>query len=458
LYKEFLKVCDTQDLEAVMTFYHDYYQPYDDDRGSIFAHLCENNYFEIARWYFSIHPDMSKRILNDMVMCVLCPDGNFEMTQWIFSIHTHMDDETKYCGFQEACAKGHVRLAQWIYSNGFGEFITKSLRRMYFINCHRGHMEMAEWVFSLEPDMDLSPVDYYSLQEIAETFIKKNKLQEAEWFFARHPEAFRFMYDAPDVDISDSSSESEHKLNLFESKCRNGELEMARWLYSTFSTSEHLCSDYAYIFRDACENGKLEVAQWLLSIKPDIDICDCDNYAFSLACENGHLEIAQWILRQRPDIDLRVEDDIYFCIACESGQLEIAQWLLSVQPDINIRADDDYSFKTASENGHQHIVDWLISLLPDIYSYELGEEDEENVTILFRIRNIPVDYIPTPREIPSVEIEDCSICYGEKSQIITECNHQFCKRCIDTWLIRQSVCPYCRNPLLHHNLFCIVSK
>jgi hypothetical protein len=147
-------------------------------------------------------------------------------------------------------------------------------------------------------------------------------------------------------------------------------------------------------------------------------------------------------------MDLHAEDEVLFCIACESGKLDIAKWLLSIVPDINIRADEDFSFKKACENNHPKVVKWFVSLKPEIYSYELEREDERNITILFRIRGDLV-----PREIPTAEVQDCSICYSMKSEIITECNHQFCTECIHEWMKRQHICPYCRSGLFHQNLF-----
>ena len=42
-------------------------------------------------------------------------------------------------------------------------------------------------------------------------------------------------------------------------------------------------------FRSACKNGHLEVAKWLLSIKTDINILIQNEYAFQFACQEGHL-------------------------------------------------------------------------------------------------------------------------------------------------------------------------
>lgn len=57
-------------------------------------------------------------------------------------------------------------------------------------------------------------------------------------------------------------------------------------------------------------------------------------------------------------------------------------------------------------------------------------------------------------------ISDYSICLITKSNIITSCEHQYCKTCLDEWLNKQykKSCPYCRNNLCKDNLFKIPTK
>ena len=42
------------------------------------------------------------------------------------------------------------------------------------------------------------------------------------------------------------------------------------------------------------------------------------------------------------------------------------------------------------------------------------------------------------------KIKTCSICYDTKSDVITECKHQYCSGCIDKWLKCNKTCPMCR--------------
>lgn len=47
---------------------------------------------------------------------------------------------------------------------------------------------------------------------------------------------------------------------------------------------------------------------------------------------------------------------------------------------------------------------------------------------------------------------DCSICLeqikeGQKTVLITSCQHGFHQACLDPWLLRHSTCPNCRGPI-----------
>ena len=42
-------------------------------------------------------------------------------------------------------------------------------------------------------------------------------------------------------------------------------------------------------------------------------------------------------------------------------------------------------------------------------------------------------------------IENCCICLDQKSNVITNCDNQYCATCINIWLNIDSYCPMCRT-------------
>ena len=96
-------------------------------------------------------------------------------------------------------------------------------------------------------------------------------------------------------------------------------------------------------FQWACKNGHLEVAKWLLSVKPDINISAEDEEAFRVACYHGHLEVAKWLLSVKPDINISVKNEYAFRYVCIRGYLEIAKWIQSLKPWLYVIEYDKYS-------------------------------------------------------------------------------------------------------------------
>jgi len=84
--------------------------------------------------------------------------------------------------------------------------------------------------------------------------------------------------------------------------CQYNHLLVAKYLQSKYSLNTY--SDNKYAFKYACRNGHLEVVKWLYysgielnsPYPPKIgDIRVNNEYEFKYACRNGHLEVAEWL-------------------------------------------------------------------------------------------------------------------------------------------------------------------
>lgn len=67
--------------------------------------------------------------------------------------------------------------------------------------------------------------------------------------------------------------------------------------------------------------------------------------------------------------------------------------------------------------------------------------------------NASVDFARAYRELTDEELVQngeetaCSVCYetSNKVFVLTNCNHVYCKPCIDAWLAKKLTCPICLN-------------
>lgn len=230
--------------------------------------------------------------------------------------------------------------------------------------------------------------------------------------------------------------------------CENGELEVVKRLLQIKPYID-ISYDNENAFRTACTNGHLEIAQLLLQIKPNIDISAENNFSFVRACYYNHLEVAQWLIQIKPDIDISVKNDFTFSRACANGKLEIAKWLLSIKPNIDIFAEDSYAFNLACINGHLEVAQWLEKICPD--NFKILSVSTDNTEIgRGSIYNIDYKILKTVYLCGTkivTKIDKCLSCNLNASNIITNCNHNFCDLCIKEWLNDKEKCPICNEEL-----------
>ncbi len=434
-----------------------------------------------AQWLLNKYPKIKeyKQLWIVQNINKICLNGHFQMVQWLYSNFVisyiiNIDE------FIQLCKKNYLEMVQWFYSLKHIELPYDKHEELFNDVSKSGYFEMAKWLYTLKPIIELSPA-------FIET-CKNGNLEIAQWIYQINNKIDFSWHVEINSESEDGDENENERTNFFIIACENGHLDICIWLYSIYLNEINISEYNEYLFRNACEKGylemakwllsvkpdinistmdenafqkacennHLEIAKWLISIKPDIDICAINNYAMISACDHGYLEVAKWLLSIKPDMDLRVENDLLFGVVCREGQVKVAKWLLSICPEIDICAENDYAFKKACENNHPKMVKWLVSLKPYRYSYKIDEDSEDSedkFTITFKIREDPVS-----KEMEESEIIDCSICLSTKSEIITGCNHQFCKNCVNNWVIIKNICPYCRSDLFYENIFTIKHK
>ena len=233
------------------------------------------------------------------------------------------------------------------------------------------------------------------------------------------------------------------KKKIFYEACKYNQLELAKLIYNYGDNHKYIninCKNGA-LMRYACCNGGLKLAQWLYSKCPTINIHGKNDYAFEIACTYGFVDIVKWLLENFPTINFRRNNDVVFTAAVINGYYSTVKYLYEKSPDINIQADGHYLFKVICESYNPddiRIAELFVSKYPEIYSIEILFGQIVNHTINLNLK------ISSDKANIS-KIEECSICYSEEPNIITECNHQFCYNCLNEWFNKNNICPNCRK-------------
>lgn len=156
-----------------------------------------------------------------------------------------------------------------------------------------------------------------------------------------------------------------------------------------------------------------------------ISCCDYENYEF----------IINLYEKNNTTIDLNNKNILKIIV--DNGVAEYLEWLLEKYPGLDITIDNHYAFITSCQKNNEEMVKIIEEICPNIYFVEYG------------INGI-IDWKIIPNIIyevkPDIKIDICSICY-EKNDLVTNCNHLFCKICMDNYLENNFTCPYCREEI-----------
>jgi hypothetical protein len=148
------------------------------------------------------------------------------------------------------------------------------------------------------------------------------------------------------------------------------------------------------------------------------------------------------LLEIKPDINIRINNDYIFRECCHTDNITIIKWLLEIKPDINIEENNHEAFKNACENNAIEIANLLISLNPKKYTIKTNDFGT------IQSWKIIVNYVRKETvELKKEDKIDCPVCLCRQSQAITNCNHQYCFKCIKKVLETDTKCPMCRSSI-----------
>ena len=347
--------------------------------------------------------------MNSNLFISQCEFGHFDTVKLIYECYP---DVIKYnWAMKWSCMAGFIEIAKWLFEKR-SDYPIHVWEYAFMFSCYYGKLEIVKWIYSVKPEININA-------------------------------------DCGDNDF-DGFENSD--VNGFTMACTSGKLDVAKWLLEIdpiktlsgideFDTFALVCKEKKYENDIAGESYDPQpILKWLLEIKPDINISQKSEMAFYYACVYENLDTAKWLLEIKPDINISIDDELIFRKSSQNSQ--IIKWLLEIKPDINIEANSHDAFKNACEGHDMEAVKFLISLNPTKYSATLSEYGSVESW------NIKVNYIRKKTvEIKSCDIQECPICMDKNSQVITNCNHAYCVKCIKKVCESENKCPTCRSTI-----------
>jgi hypothetical protein len=192
-----------------------------------------------------------------------------------------------------------------------------------------------------------------------------------------------------------------------------------------------------YIIKKCFGYHYVELIKYLFDRFKNIDVLIQNEVIMQYAVEDGDLELIELLYDYCSNFNLSKNNEYLFRTACKMDKVEIAKWLISKKPTINYSLNNHEIFYFVCEQEYVEIAKYLAEL--DTL-YELNIQD--NVIISYSIKkNLIIQNI-----LKKVDnIENCPICF-DHSELITNCNHQFCIDCLENVNNKNIdlVCPLCR--------------
>jgi hypothetical protein len=339
--------------------------------------------------------------------------------------------------FISQCCYGHFNNVKLIY-DCYPDVI--KFNWAFVLTCESGLMEIAKWLYEKRPDYPIHIWEFAFMWSCMH-----GKLDIVKWIYSVKPD----ININADCGNNDDDGFENSDVNGFTMACTNGALEVAKWLLEIdpiktlsgideFDTFALVCKERKY--QNDIEGNSydpLPILKWLLEIKPDINISKNNEMAFYYACVYNNKETANWLLQIKPDLNISIDNNYIF--RKSASNLEIIKWLLEIKPDIDIEMNNHEVFKNACENHGYEAVKFLVSLNPTKYIVKFTDWGS------IESWKIYINYIRKQTvEIKLSDIQGCPICMDKNSQVITNCKHSFCVKCIKKICESENKCPYCR--------------
>jgi hypothetical protein len=201
------------------------------------------------------------------------------------------------------------------------------------------------------------------------------------------------------------------------------------------------------LFLDVCIKNNIDFVKYLYEIEPNFNLSIDENNIFYQVCRVGALDTLKWLTPKFTDLDdvNKYNNGIYNAVS--GGHVEVFIWLINNIEDIKIKYDEIEIILVCINYYNYNKNEKYIEIIN--YINELKDEDEKYIILQKKVNNDIFLHNIDLYDTKKVEnIEKCAICY-EESNIITNCNHQFCLLCInENYRYNKNfdyICSYCRS-------------
>jgi hypothetical protein len=164
---------------------------------------------------------------------------------------------------------------------------------------------------------------------------------------------------------------------------------------------------------------------------------------FYWACSAKNIEQMRWWYSTFKNIIL---DQDIFKVLCRNDFVDGVQFFLQKTQTTRDLYIMDTGFIAAGKKGNIKVLDLFVSLYEERYSYKIVDAVIVDPLRMRPKVQISIAVFNETKFISRTE-GTCSICLDDHPNVITTCDHMFCRQCITNWFkkSKKMMCPYCRG-------------
>lgn len=253
---------------------------------------------------------------------------------------------------------------------------------------------------------------------------------------------------------------------VFEKSCIDSNMELAIFLYNNDTNISNMCIDasfYQQLFAKMCLSSDLAIIIWFHDRFNNIISSEDKGYIIN-SLENPDTRIFKYIIEFYNCSDEFYENIFKICVS--QLNIELSKFIYSKKPDLDLVVLDNINlFNSIDVHTSKVMFDWLkIISSQQSYQIKLGPSyileviDELNISNeipVFDIKknisdNTCADFVnldSNGNELSDNKLSDneCVLCFEFVNNVVLNCSHKFCSRCIRKWMNQNRSCPICRN-------------
>ncbi|XP_056000120.1 uncharacterized protein LOC125654954 [Ostrea edulis] len=365
----------------------------DNDGWNILHAACRNGELEMSRYIIQTYPDLLHSVDNagwnaalhaseggnvkilqlladnevDVkhkdndgwnILYVACGNANLEMSRYIIQTYPdllHSVDNDGWNAALHSARGGNVKILQLLADNEVDvKHKDNDGWNILYVACGNANLEMSRYIIQTYPDL-LHSVD------------------NAGWNAALHAARggnVKILQLLADNEV-DVKHKANNDWNILHAACRNGELEMSRYIIQTYPDLLHSVDDDGWnAALDAAKGGNIKILQLLSDNEVDVKHKDNDGWnILHAACVNAKLEMSRYIIQTYPDLLHSVDNAGWNAAlhAARGGNVKILQLLSDNEVDVKHQDNNGWNIlHAACVNANLEMSRYIIQTYPDL--------------------------------------------------------------------------------------------